>query len=97
MADADTVSEQLRIAGFEAIELRRSDLPMRMGTLDQAVDMTMAIGPAGEVLRLWGDRAEEIRPRIATEIRAALEQFETDDGVLAPASTWVISALAPRE
>jgi SAM-dependent methyltransferase len=96
MADADTVSEQLRIAGFEAIELRRSDLPIKMGmTLDQAVDLTMAIGPAGEVLRLWGDRAEEIRPQIAIEIRAALTQFITDDGVLAPASTWVISALAP--
>lgn len=95
MADADTVSEQLRIAGFEAIELRRSDLPMRMGdTLDQAVDLTMAIGPAGEVLRLWGDRAEEIRPQIAAEIRAALEQFDTGDGVIAPASTWIISALA---
>jgi SAM-dependent methyltransferase len=96
MADADTVSEQLRIAGFEAIELRRSDLPMLMGeTLDQAVDLTTAIGPAGEVLRLWGDRAEEIRPQIAAEIRAALERFETPDGVVAPSSTWVISALAP--
>jgi SAM-dependent methyltransferase len=96
MADADTVSEQLRIAGFEAIELRRSDLPMRMGaTLDDAVDLTMAIGPAGEVLRLWGDRAEEIRPTIAAEIRAALEQFETPDGVEAPSSTWLISAVAP--
>ena len=31
MANADTVSEQLAIAGFESIELRRSDLPMRMG------------------------------------------------------------------
>ncbi len=96
MADADTVSEQLRIAGFEAIELRRSDLPMPMGTLDNAVDITMAIGPAGEVLRLWGDRAEEIRPRIAGEIRAALEPYVTADGVSAPASTWIISARAPR-
>lgn len=95
MANADTVSEQLQIAGFEAVELRRSDLPMPMGTLDQAVDLTMAIGPAGEVLRLWGDRAEEIRPRIASEIRSALEQFQTDDGVRAPASTWIISAVAP--
>jgi SAM-dependent methyltransferase len=94
MANADTISEQLQIAGFEAIELRRSDLPMPMGTLDTAVDLTMAIGPAGEVLRLWGDRAEEIRPRIASEIRAALAQFETADGVRAPASTWIISALA---
>ena len=95
MADADTVTEQLRIAGFEAIELRRSDLPMPMGTLDQAVDLTMALGPAGEVLRLWGDRAEKIRPRIASEIREALKQYETEGGVEAPASTWIISALAP--
>jgi SAM-dependent methyltransferase len=94
MANADTVTEQLRIAGFEAIELRRSDLPMPMGTLENAVDLTMAIGPAGEVLRLWGDRAEEIRPRIASEIGAALKQFETENGVRAPASTWIVSALA---
>jgi SAM-dependent methyltransferase len=96
MANADTVTEQLAIAGFESIELLRSDVPLRMGgTLDDAVELTMALGPAGEVLRLWGDRAEEIRPRIATAIRAALKQFETADGILAPSSTWVISALSP--
>lgn len=96
MADADVVSEQLAIAGFESIELRRSDLPMPMGAdLDGAVELVMAIGPAGEVLRLWGDRAEEIRPRIAADIRAALERFDTGEGVFAPSSTWIISALAP--
>jgi SAM-dependent methyltransferase len=95
MADADTLTEQLRIAGFEAIELRRSDRPMTMGaSLDDAVDLSMAIGPAGEVLRLWGDRAEEIRPRIAREIRERLEQFETADGIVAPASVWIVSATA---
>jgi SAM-dependent methyltransferase len=96
MADADVVSEQLAIAGFESIELRRSDLPMRMGAdLDGAVDLVMSIGPAGEVLRLWGDRAEEIRPTITAEIRAVLKRFETDEGILAPSSTWIISAVAP--
>jgi SAM-dependent methyltransferase len=96
MADADVVSEQLVSAGFEAIELRRNDLPLKMGAdLDGAVDLVMSIGPAGEVLRLWGDRAEEIRPTITAEIRGVLEQFETDDGVLAPSSTWIISAVAP--
>jgi SAM-dependent methyltransferase len=96
MADADVVTEQLRIAGFEAIELRRNDLPLRMGAdLDGAIDLVMSIGPAGEVLRLWGDRADEIRPQITDEIRTVLEQFDTDDGVLAPSSTWTISALAP--
>jgi len=47
------------------------------------------------VLRLWGDRADEIRPTITAEIRAVLERFETDEGILAPSSTWIISALAP--
>ena len=63
-------------------------------TLDDAVELTMALGPAGEVLRLWGDRADEIRPTIAAEIRAALAQFETPDGVVAPSSTWVLSGVA---
>lgn len=95
MANADTVTDQLTIAGFESIELLRSDLPLRMGmSLDDAVELTMALGPAGEVLRLWGGRAGEIRPTIAAEIRAALARFETEDGVLAPSSTWVVSAVA---
>jgi SAM-dependent methyltransferase len=95
MANADTVSEQMKIAGFDSIELLRSDLPLRMGmTLEDAVELTMALGPAGEVLRLWGDRAGEIRPTIAAEIEAALRQYETADGILAPSSTWVISAVA---
>lgn len=96
MADADVVSEQMAIAGFEAIELRRCDLPLKMGAdLEGAVDLVMSIGPAGEVLRLWGDRAEEIRPTIAAEIRGVLEQYETDEGVFAPSSTWIVSAVAP--
>jgi hypothetical protein len=98
MANADTVTEQLKIAGFERISLRRCDLPLKLGEdLDAAVEMTMAIGPAGEVLRLWGERVDEIRPKIASEIRAALAEFETTEGVLAPASTWIISARAPAD
>jgi SAM-dependent methyltransferase len=96
MADADVVSEQLKSAGFEAISLRRNDTSLRIGRdLDEAVAMTMAIGPAGEVLRLWGDRAEEIRPTIAAEIRTAYAEYETPHGVLAPASTWILGATAP--
>jgi hypothetical protein len=48
------------------------------------------------VLRLWGDRADEIRPKITAEIRGVLEQFETEDGVIAPSSTWIVSAVAPE-
>lgn len=96
MANADTVSEQLQIAGFERVSLQRCDLPIRIGDdLDHAVEFNMALGPGGEVLRLWGDRVEEIRPRIASELREALAEFDGPEGVVAPASTWILAARAP--
>jgi SAM-dependent methyltransferase len=96
MANADTVSEQLKIAGFEEISLQRCDLPIKIGRdLDHAVEFNMALGPAGEVLRLWEDRIDEIRPKIARELHQALAEFDGPDGVVAPASTWIVSARAP--
>jgi SAM-dependent methyltransferase len=96
MANADTVSEQLKIAGFEEISLQRCDLPLKIGRdLDHAVEFNMALGPAGEVLRLWEDRIDEIRPKIAADLRKALAEFDGPNGVYAPASTWIISARAP--
>ncbi|MGD9734321.1 MAG: class I SAM-dependent methyltransferase [Solirubrobacterales bacterium] len=98
MANADTLTEQLKLAGFEQITLRRCDLPIKLGDdLDAAVEFTMALGPAGEVLRLWGDRVDEIRPAIAAEIREALARFDGPDGVLGPASTWIVSARVPPD
>jgi SAM-dependent methyltransferase len=96
MADADTLTEQLTIAGFEEIGLRRCDLPIKLGAdLDEAVDFNMALGPGAEVLRLWGDRAGDIRPTISREIREALTDFEGPDGVWGPGSTWIVTATAP--
>ncbi len=96
MANADTVSEQLLIAGFEKPSFTRCDLPMKLGDdLDQAVEFNMALGPAAEVIRLAGEEAERIRPRLAGEIRDVLEQFREADGVRGPASTWIIEATAP--
>jgi SAM-dependent methyltransferase len=96
MADADTVSEQLKIAGFERISLQRCDLPLKIGDdMEHAVEFNMALGPAGEVLRLWEDRIDEIRPMIAAELREALADFEGPEGIVAPASTWIIGARVP--
>ena len=96
MANADTLSEQLKIAGFEQITLQRCDLPIKIGDdLDHAVEFNMSLGPAGEVLRLWEDRIDEIRPKISRELREALAEFDGPDGVIAPASTWIIGATAP--
>jgi hypothetical protein len=97
MANADTVSDVLKHAGFKDIRLARQDLPYRIGNdLDQAVAFNLALGPAAEVLRMWGERANEIRPTIAGDLRAALADYVVDGGaVVAPASTWAVTARAP--
>ncbi len=97
MANADTVSDVLRHAGYEDIRLARQDLPYRVGRdLEEAVAFNMALGPAAEVLRMWGERVDEIRPAITDALRAALAEYVADDGaVVAPASTWAVTARAP--
>jgi ubiquinone/menaquinone biosynthesis C-methylase UbiE len=97
MANADTVTDVLKHAGYEDIRLARQDLPYKIGNdLEQAVAFNMALGPAAEVLRMWGHRVDEIRPKIAADLRAALADFVVDGGaVVAPASTWAVTARAP--
>lgn len=97
MANADTVSDVLLHAGYSEIRLTRQDMPYRIGKdLDEAVAFNMDLGPAAEVLRTWGDRIDEIRPRIKANLYEALGDFVQPDGtVVAPASTWAISAINP--
>ena len=61
MANADTVSDILMYAGFTDIDLRRCELPITVGNdLEHAIDLAMALGPGGEILRLQGDRAADL-------------------------------------
>ena len=95
MADADTTSEVLVHAGYNAIELHRRDLPIVIGTdIDQAIEIIMSLGPGGEILRLAGDRAAHLLDKVRDGLRAGLAEFQTEDGIRAPASTWIVSAVA---
>lgn len=95
MADADTTSGQLRSAGFRDVTLRRHDAMLLFGnTLDEAVEMNLALGPAAEALRL-AENGEEMRPKLEDLLRGALAQFVRDDGpVTAQASAWIVTARA---
>jgi ubiquinone/menaquinone biosynthesis C-methylase UbiE len=96
MADADVTTQVLLNAGFEDVTLHRSDIDILMGRdLDQAIDLVMSIGPAGEVIRLAGDAAEALRPQIVAALAEALGDLVGDDGVTAPASTWIVAARTP--
>lgn len=96
MANADTTTEILVQAGFEKITLRRYDIRYRMGDgLDDAIALVMALGPAGELIRLAGDEAERIRPEIEAALRDSYREFAEPAGVFAGASVWIIGAQNP--
>src|SRR4051794_5082982 len=93
MADADTTSEILVQAGYSDVVLHRCDIPILIGRdLDEAVALVMAMGPAGEIMRLLGDRAKPLEVPVREALRDGLAKFDGPGGVVAPASTWIVSA-----
>jgi ubiquinone/menaquinone biosynthesis C-methylase UbiE len=97
MSNADTVTDQMQAAGFEGISLRRCDIDILGGRdIDEALDLVMSIGPAGEILRLQGERVAHLVPEVDAALREGLAEFVRDDGqVWAPASTWIVTASRP--
>jgi hypothetical protein len=97
MANADTVSDIVLAAGYQDVALSRCDTPIRIGKdLEEAIDVVTALGPAGEVIRLLGDRAAGELPKVHAALRAGMSDFVQPDGsVVASASTWTVSATNP--
>jgi hypothetical protein len=95
MAGADTTSDILLHAGYADIALHRCDIPILIGhDLQEAVDFVKALGPAGEILRLAGDSAAHLHGQVDEALREGLAEYAGDDGVRAPASTWIVTASA---
>jgi len=95
MSGADMTSDILLGAGFQDISFRRCDIPILIGhDVDEAIDLVMAMGPAGEILRLQGDRAAHLHGRVREALHEGLSEFLTPEGVMATASTWIVQACA---
>jgi SAM-dependent methyltransferase len=95
MASADTTTDVLLRAGFDDVSLHRCDSSIAIGAdLNEAVEFVMALGPAGELIRLAGIEAEELRPTIVAALHEALADFQGPDrsAIRAPASSWVVGA-----
>jgi ubiquinone/menaquinone biosynthesis C-methylase UbiE len=96
MAGADMVSDMLQIAGFERIAFERYDTDICIGrTLDDAVEFAMALGPAGEIIRLAGEAGQKLRPEVVAALRATLADHVRADGVWVGSSSWFITARNP--
>ncbi|HWA61135.1 MAG TPA: class I SAM-dependent methyltransferase, partial [Caulobacteraceae bacterium] len=89
-ADGERLRGILTAAGFRDVVLTRHDEPMGAGTVDDAVEVSLRVGPLGAMLRDHPDR----RDAVIGAVREALAPYDTPDGVKLPSSTWIVSARA---
>ena len=96
MASSDMVSAMLHAAGFERVMFERYDRPIRIGRdMDDAIAFAIALGPAGEIIRLAWEEGEKRKPHVVAALEQTLKPFERKDGIFAPSSVWFITATNP--
>jgi ubiquinone/menaquinone biosynthesis C-methylase UbiE len=96
MASPEVVRPQLTAAGFKDIEFKRTDVPVMVGrTVEQAMQFQFALGPAGEIFREAGEKAERRRAEIEQALRAELSRHVHDGEVVMPSASWTITARKP--
>jgi SAM-dependent methyltransferase len=94
-ADATRVEGILTAAGFEEVAHESLERELLVGggrSLDETVSFVVQLGPAGAALR---EADDELRARIVSEVRAALEPYHDGSGVRMPAAAWIVSARRP--
>jgi ubiquinone/menaquinone biosynthesis C-methylase UbiE len=96
MADQEMVTKQLEIAGYDEIRFERVDAPLMVGnTVEDAVGFQLALGPAGEVYREAGEKAEKRHDEIVAALENELGKYKTPEGVVMDSSSWKVRARKP--
>jgi ubiquinone/menaquinone biosynthesis C-methylase UbiE len=93
MASADVTSDILGRAGFDRVGFERCDAPVCIGRdIGEAAQFAIAIGPAGEIVRLSGEEGQKRMPAILAGLADALRPYVTAEGVVMPSSSWIVTA-----
>ena len=96
MAGPDMVSDMLTGAGYERVAFERYDADICIGkTLDDAVEFAMALGPAGEIIRLAGEEGQKRKAQVVAALRETLARHQRPNGIWAGSSTWFVNARNP--
>lgn len=91
-ADADRVRGILGAAGFDGISIRPFDARIGGGTVDQALELALRVGPLGMALR----ENPECKDALSAAVREVMQAHLTPEGVLMPAAVWIVSAHRAR-
>jgi ubiquinone/menaquinone biosynthesis C-methylase UbiE len=97
MAGPDMVSDMLTSTGYHRIQFERFDSDICIGRdVDEAIEFAMALGPAGEIIRLAEEEGERLKPEVIKALRKVFEKHVKEDGsIWAPSSTWIVTAYNP--
>ncbi len=95
-ADDGRVRRILTAAGFADVSIVRTDSPMTLagGGLDEAVAFLLELGPTGRAVADAGG-GEDLKSRIAADLRDGLRPYLTSAGVTLQTSAWITTARAP--
>jgi len=97
MASPALVTRLLTAAGWSEIEVAPCDAPFRLGTLDEAVQLSLALGPAGEIVREAGARAVEKLPLIVADLERHFAAHREGDFVVAKSASLTFTAINPED
>jgi ubiquinone/menaquinone biosynthesis C-methylase UbiE len=96
MADPDTVRAILDAAGWRDAAWTPIDATLAIGTLDEAVEFQLMLGPAGEIVREAGEQGAARLGEVTAELRDAMRPWVNADGVVeAPSASWCVTARWP--
>lgn len=96
LAGPDMVSDMLQAAGFARVTFERFDTDIVIGRdVEEAIEFAIALGPAGEIIRLAGAEGERLRPKVVSALKQVLKP-RADGAVAAGSSVWIVSAFVPN-
>jgi SAM-dependent methyltransferase len=90
-SDPDKVRRILGAAGFTDVDPQPHDQLIGARNMEDAVALSLSIGPLGRALR---ENPDKVGPVIGA-IQAALAPHETAEGVLLPSGSWIVTATSP--
>ncbi len=90
-ADPERVRGILESAGFAEIgfEARNEAMGVGSGSLDEAADFALQMGPASIAIR---EATPETIAKVRASVREALAPYQTADGVRLATASWVVTA-----
>ncbi|AXE84176.1 class I SAM-dependent methyltransferase [Streptomyces sp. Go-475] len=94
LVDPARIRHVLAAAGFADVDVTLAEAPMTLGAdARDAAGFLFAMGPTRHNLR---DVDPGTVARVHAEVREALAEFETSDGVRVPGSVWIVTASPER-